>query len=677
MTTEFANIPLATIAPSLTNPRKHFDAAKLAELAESIKAMGVHQPVLVRPLPGSRVADTERGVQYELVCGERRLRASQQAAAPTIPAMVRELTDDQVLEIQIVENLQRDDLSELEEAEGYTQLMERCIINADQVAERIGKSRSYVYARLRLRDLTPESKQALRDGKIDASRALLIARIPDSKLQAKALEYASEPDYQGDQVGVRDFQAWLKKNVMLRLEHATFVITDTRLVQSAGSCKDCPKRTGANPDLFAEVDSADICTDPACFHSKEDAHRAKLRVQAEKKGLRVVDGKEAQEMCKSWHTVPDGYSTLGQVRNDITKDGKTGYALRDLLGKDAPNAILFEHPRTKELMELVPTDEAEAVLLAKGYAPKNEDDEFPDDLASLEHELSAHASWQEQRIQQAVAKDIDAATIQAARATDDKAAKALLTSSAFLRAWLTSLTLHSVPNDDMAQALGFEFTDGEVEVDALVAYIKSCSHADLCRAAILCALEGEEQAAYGDAVLPVKDHLQAELGVPVKAIADKATKRVKAEYSAKTKAIQAKIDALKVPPPIAPLAQPKHAGGGAKTKGQKPPAAPRVAKPKLSAEDAKSGIAAAMQDADRAATAPPEAQQSEMGEGICVGKKVQVTSDPDKLPLKKIKYKGKEGTVTEKQGDSAWWVTFKGRSGGLACFDVSELAVAA
>ena len=105
--TEFATIELTLIASSLTNPRKHFNPAKLAELAESIKTSGVHQPILVRPLPGSRVADTDRKVEFELVCGERRLRASQQAGVHTIPAMIRGLTDEQVLEIQIVENLYR------------------------------------------------------------------------------------------------------------------------------------------------------------------------------------------------------------------------------------------------------------------------------------------------------------------------------------------------------------------------------------------------------------------------------------------------------------------------------------------------------------------------------------------------------------------------------------------
>jgi ParB/RepB/Spo0J family partition protein len=281
----FHNLALDRITPSLTNPRKTFDPAKLAELATSIKASGVHQPVLVRPLPGSRMADTERTVQYELVVGERRLRASALAGMDTIPAMVRTLTDDQVLEIQVVENLQRDDLTPLEEAEGYEHLMQHTGLSADELGAKVGKSRSYIYAKLKLLDLCQEVKQALRDGTVDASRALLIARIPDGKLQIKALSMATTPTGSHvDAMGVRAFSTWLQQNVMLRLEHAPFQITDAHLVPAAGSCKECPKRTGAAPDLFADVASADICTDPACHQAKEQApprpaggHRAEER----------------------------------------------------------------------------------------------------------------------------------------------------------------------------------------------------------------------------------------------------------------------------------------------------------------------------------------------------------------------------------------------------------------
>lgn len=151
-------LPLTSLVASSTNPRKHFDPARLAELAESIKASGVHQPVLVRPLPAARVPETGRGVTHEIVAGERRYRASQMAGEHTIPAWVRDLTDEQVLEIQLVENLLRDDLTPLEEANGYDRLLRQSGMDRTALAARIGKSVSYVHGRLKLLDLGTDGR---------------------------------------------------------------------------------------------------------------------------------------------------------------------------------------------------------------------------------------------------------------------------------------------------------------------------------------------------------------------------------------------------------------------------------------------------------------------------------------------------------------------------------------
>lgn len=595
---QFAHLPLKVLVSSLTNPRKNFREDKLNELADSIKASGVHQPILVRPLPGSRLQETSREAHrgqkwqgyvvptHEIVSGERRYRASTLAGVATIPALIRPLTDDQVLEIQIVENLQRDDLTELEEAEGYEALMQHNNINADEVGAKIGKSRSYVYARLKLLDLCMEAKQAMREGEIDASRALLIARIPDGKLQLRALEEAVNKDYKGEVPTYRAFQSWLRANVMLRLDTATFKITDARLVEAAGSCKDCPKRTGANPDLFADVESADICTDPPCYHGKEEAHRESLRRMAEKKGMRIIEGEEAEELLYSRHTNQvEGYSSLGQIRNDITVGGKTGASLRELLGKDAPAPVLFEHPHTKELMELVPTDEAEGVLLAKGLL-KAEPTEKAMTPKQIEAELKALQDRFQRNQQNATDNALMQATINAVRETDDKLAKALL-GSTFLRAWL-SLKLDTTSNDDMAEALGYTFQEGEDEMDALTMHLKSCNHADLCRAAVICALHDEDDSTYDDSIRPVRDCLTSTLAVPVKAVTAKAVKATKAEFAEPIKALQQKLDAHKSPAPSAPAAQANEiAAKSPKPKGGRAP--------KLSPEDAQLGIAEAMQ----------------------------------------------------------------------------------
>lgn len=673
--TEFATIELTLIASSLTNPRKHFNPAKLAELAESIKTSGVHQPILVRPLPGSRVADTDRKVEFELVCGERRLRASQQAGVHAIPAMIRGLTDEQVLEIQIVENLQRDDLTELEEAEGYEQMMQHASITADQVGEKIGKSRSYVYGRLKLLDLSMECKQALREGKIDASRALLIARIPDSTLQTKALAEAMREDFRGDIPSVRALQSWLQANVMLRLDKASFKITDARLVQSAGSCKDCPKRTGANPDLFLDVSSADICIDPACFHSKEEAHRNALRKKAESNGMRIVEGAEAEELIAHQYTNHiDGYSHLGQVRNDIAAiDGTTGHTLRDLLGADAPAPILFEHPFTKELIEAVPTDEAEGVLLAKGLLKATIDAKQNGKMAKPEDEFKRLQNLAEKDTNKAVRTAQFAAAVQAIRTTSDAAAYRLL-SPAFIRAWLVLMLDVSVHVGYMAKALGYTFQDDEVKEDGLVMHIKACSGADLYRAAAIVMMEEDEYSPYSDQEPTVLNAAMDAMGIDAKELAKAATATVRGEYAARLKAVKAEITAQKPDLPQPPLAQPKNATGkdskGSKGKS-KTPAAPAN---KLSEGEALSGIAAAMQGLEGSASAPEGAvAPSDLPAcGFDVGQKVKVVTDLDKLGMFVKKMAGKEGTITKKEPGSNHWHV-KVRSGGLQMFAEDQI----
>jgi ParB family chromosome partitioning protein len=177
------DIPLLHIQESKTNPRRQFDEAKLAELAANIRLHGVLQPVLVRPLPNG-----DSG-HYELVAGARRYRASKLAKRETIPATVRELTDAECLELQLVENLQRSDVHELDEARGYAALMQLQPDNytVETLAEKIGRSEKYVYARLRLMQLVEEVQQAFYTGKLSVAHAFEIARLtPEDQRRALA-----------------------------------------------------------------------------------------------------------------------------------------------------------------------------------------------------------------------------------------------------------------------------------------------------------------------------------------------------------------------------------------------------------------------------------------------------------------------------------------------------------
>src|SRR5437867_9914350 len=166
-------VPLAKIRESKTNPRRFFDEAKLAELASNIRQYGVLQPILLRPLP-----EGEAGT-YERVAGTRRYRASKLAKRESIPATVRELTDAQALELQVIENVQRVDVHPLDEAQGYAALIELQpdTYTVESIASRVGRSPAYVSGRLRLIQLIAEAKQAFYEDKLTVAHAFEIARL--------------------------------------------------------------------------------------------------------------------------------------------------------------------------------------------------------------------------------------------------------------------------------------------------------------------------------------------------------------------------------------------------------------------------------------------------------------------------------------------------------------------
>lgn len=275
-------VSLAAITESKTNPRRHFDKAALEELTESIRAHGVLSPILLRPM----------GEGFELVAGARRFRAARAAGLAEIPAIVRELDDRATLELQVVENLQRSDLHPLEEAQGYRLLTKDHGYTVDELAAKVGKSKAYIYGRLKLCELPEGARELFHEGKLDASRALLVARIPDATLAEEAAAEIAGGDYRGEPMSFREAQDFVQAEYMLRLKGAPFPTGDADLVPAAGTCGACPKRTGNQKGLFDDVQSADVCTDPACFKRKVDAHWERRRPELEAKGIRIIDGKE-------------------------------------------------------------------------------------------------------------------------------------------------------------------------------------------------------------------------------------------------------------------------------------------------------------------------------------------------------------------------------------------------
>jgi len=172
-------VPIEAIRPSRYQPRRRFAEAELDGLVQSIREKGVIQPLLVRPVDDLIDDSGDPGAEFELVAGERRWRAAQRAGLHEVPVVIRTFGDSEVLEIALVENLQREDLTPVEEAEAYSRLMQEFGRNQAEVAETIGKSRSHVANTLRLLSLPPAVKQQVEEGALTAGHARALLAAPD------------------------------------------------------------------------------------------------------------------------------------------------------------------------------------------------------------------------------------------------------------------------------------------------------------------------------------------------------------------------------------------------------------------------------------------------------------------------------------------------------------------
>lgn len=401
-------LALDLLVPSKTNPRSRrgFDEASLNEMAASIKSVGVLQPILVRPMAAQGVIKPDSqwpfptpskpkvAAQYEIVAGERRWRAARLAGLADVPVAIRELTDLEVLRIQLIENVQRKDLDALEEAEGYEKLMQQQDADgnpytAELIAKESGVSKATIYARLKLLALCQDARDAFFDGKIDASTALLIARIPVEKLQLQALKkvteeagYGNQFMATGDKMSFRRARAILQDEFMLDLDRAPFDTKDAALLPKAGSCKACPKRTGNAPDLFDDVKSKDVCTDTVCFGMKKAAHALKLQKDAEDQGNEFITGKAAKALLpNSWSDASTqlkehGYATLDTPVPGDAKKRTLGQVLKEsklltpdkTTGKPAVKKTVVSNPHSEgQLIETVNIEQATKALREAGF----------------------------------------------------------------------------------------------------------------------------------------------------------------------------------------------------------------------------------------------------------------------------------------------------------------------
>lgn len=362
------HIPLNLLAPSPTNPRRRAEAARIESMSISLKKHGQISPIVARPHPaGTREWLAQQGRPlYEIVAGERRWRGATKAELPSLMGIVRELSDFEVLEIQLIENVEREDLEPLDEAAGYQALLQtpdklQGYTSIDQLAERIGKSRRYVYNRLKLLDLCPKGREAMEAGTLPVSVAQLVAGLPTAEQQAAAIERILI-GFGGEPMTYKAALDYITREFMLRLEKARF---DIRVAyDAAGPCTSCTKRTGAHADLFADVQGGDMCQDAKCFDAKtEEVHQAELAA-ARKAGHKVLEKAAALAILPNARGgAPIEHRRLDEPCPALTE---SKHPLRALLGPKFKPVIVLDHPTTETVIYVAPEMAVRQALAAKG-----------------------------------------------------------------------------------------------------------------------------------------------------------------------------------------------------------------------------------------------------------------------------------------------------------------------
>lgn len=329
-TTEIQRLNLGMLHASPTNPRQHFDAEALAELAESIEQHGVKMPLLARP------SKTEPG-KFEIVAGERRFRATTllvtnlperkglaadnaellaklealHAARVDVPVIVEDLDDATVLELQLIENLQRRDLTSLEEARGYQRLLDLTEkgYTVAKIAQKIGKSVNTVLYKLKMLKAPVSLQKALDEGLVGERHLVLVAAIPTDKLREECAKKVLAGPRWGDEkvLSVRDTLELINEEYRASLKGVPWDLQDPELVPDAGACATCPffaqHAAKEDKELAEELGNGRgqtdplTCMNPKCHRSKHDAIYKRKQAEAKESGaVVIVKPKEAEKL---------------------------------------------------------------------------------------------------------------------------------------------------------------------------------------------------------------------------------------------------------------------------------------------------------------------------------------------------------------------------------------------
>jgi len=353
-------VPLAALRESARNPRKTYSEVKLAELTESVGQIGITTPLIARPLPGEEGA-------FELAAGHRRYRAAARAGLAAVPVVIRDYTDDEFLEVLTVENLQREDIHPMEEAEGFAEWLQRPGHTVPLLAAKVAKTESYVYQRLRLLELTDTLRGQFREDRFSIGHAVMLARLEAE--QQKDLAQHALYDRSGGAVSLKALQATIETQVYMDLEKAVFPVDDEKLLPKAGSCDACSKRTGAKPALFPEVKAKDLCLDRACFHQKANALAFRKTKELKKK-----TGEDALQISTNYYT--DKKGVLAETAWKIVRPGKECQATKAAV---CVEVAMGSELRVGESVKVCP-DKKCRLHWGGLYAPAAREEATPEDL---------------------------------------------------------------------------------------------------------------------------------------------------------------------------------------------------------------------------------------------------------------------------------------------------------
>jgi len=349
----YQNLLLTDIDLSPLNYRKYFDPQAMEDFARELAQHGVISPVTVRPSAKGR---------YELVAGERRWRAASLAGLAVLPAMVRQLTDEQVREIQLAENLQREDPHPFHEAQAIASL-QAAGKNVDEIAARLGKSKKFVYSRIKLSGLIVVIQDIFLADKLTIQQAFEIAALSEASQYELYESYCTE--WQEDDFAINNLN-YILNRYKYDLTRAPFDTDDQNLIADRGACTSCPFNSATLQSLFPEMAAKAICTNKGCYSSKCQAQTGNMLREA-------VSGE-----------LPDALLYTGNLSAELSQIVESIPELMELPRYSYHDVTIFKAPVLPDREEYTDTWEEEE--------PEFDEDGFNQAMAEYHEEMEEYAN---------------------------------------------------------------------------------------------------------------------------------------------------------------------------------------------------------------------------------------------------------------------------------------------